>query len=136
MSRALALCLGVTDIGFLLYWAVAALMAAGLVAIPPEAMYADYGNPRVSAWNWSFFPLDVIFSVVGLAAVRASRREDLRWRPLALISLVLTMTAGGMAVAYWLILGEFNAPWFFANLVLLLWPLLFLPGLVRELGRG
>lgn len=133
MSRPLALLLGLTDLGFLLYWTLALLMAAGLVSLPPEAMYAGYDNPRVIAWNWSFFPLDIAFSLMGLMAVRAARRGDGRWRAYAIISLVLTMTAGGMAVAYWALLGEFDPFWVGTNAALLIWPVFFLPGLVRSL---
>lgn len=86
------------------------------------------------AWNWSFFPLDIAFSIIGLAAVRASRRNRPIWRPLALISLILTMVAGGMAVSYWALLGEFDPAWFLPNLALLLWPLIFLPGLIGQLS--
>ena len=57
------------------------------------------------------------------------------WRPLALISLILTMVAGGMAVGYWTLLGEFDPAWYLPNLALLLWPLAFLPGLMRDLSR-
>jgi hypothetical protein len=100
MSRSLALALSVTDLLFLTYWAVSGAGAAGLLHIPAAWMYADYANPRVAAWNWSFLPLDLAFSVVGLLAVRAARRGDPLWRPLALISLILTQVAGLMAVAY------------------------------------
>ena len=132
MSRPLKFALTTTDLAFLLYWAVAALLELGIIDIPRDMMYADYDDPRVSAWNWSFFPLDIAFSVVGLMAVRAARRGDPLWRPLAIVSLVLTMTAGGMAIAYWTILSEFFPAWYIANLVLLVWPMIFLPGLIRE----
>jgi hypothetical protein len=63
----------------------------------------------------------------------AARRGDPLWRPLALISLLLTTVAGLMAVAYWTLLGEFDPAWFLPNLVLLVWPLLFVPKIVRDL---
>ena len=132
MSRLLKFSLTTTDIAFLLYWTMAALLELGLIDIPRDMMYADYDNPRVSAWNWSFFPLDIAFAIAGLMAVRAARRGAPLWRPLAIISLVLTMTAGGMAVAYWTILGEFYPAWYLSNLILLIWPMFFLPGLVRD----
>ncbi len=132
MSRPLRGLLVLTDLLFLIYWTVAALSELGFLAVPPEMMYADYEHPRVAAWNWSFFPLDIVFSIVGLAAVRTHRRGLPQWRPLALVSLVLTMTAGGMAVSYWTILGEFDPGWFLPNLLLLLWPVFFLPGLIRQ----
>lgn len=118
------------------YWTVAALMLVGLLDIPPEYMYADYGEARVIAWNWSFFPLDLLFSVFGFWAVKKARDQDPIWRPLAIISLVLTSTAGGMAIAYWMILSEYDPAWFIPNLALLVWPLFFLPRLVSDAGSG
>lgn len=134
MGRRLAIALAVTDVLFLAYWATAALSAAGLLHIPPQYMYAGYGEPRVTAWNWSFLPLDLAFSVVGLFAVRSARRGDPLWRPLALISLILTQVAGLMAVGYWALMGEFDPSWFLPNLALVVWPVFFLPGLVCDLA--
>ena len=62
------------------------------------------------------------------------RRGEPAWRPLALLSLAFTMAAGAMAVGYWLILGEIEPTWLIPNLLLVLWPLAFLPGLIRDLG--
>ena len=132
MSRALMLSISLTDGLLMTYWLIAGLAALGVLNLPPDLMYGDYNNPRVVAWNWSFFPLDLLFSVFGVLAVSASRRGDPIWRPYALISLVLTMTAGGMAVAYWTILGEFDPAWFIPNLLLLVWPLFF----IRQLMTG
>ena len=101
----------------------------------PDLLYAHADDPRVVAWNWSFFPLDLAFSLTGLAAVRLSRRGSPLWKPIALISLILTMVAGGMAVGYWALLGEFDPAWFLPNLALLLWPMIFLPRLVRSMGQ-
>ena len=120
-----------TDVAFILYWMVAVLLELNIVQVPREVMYADFDQPRVIAWNWSFLPIDLVFSVVGLASVNASRRGNAIWRPLAIISLTLTIAAGGMAISYWTILGEFDPAWFFPNLALVIWPLLFLPRLVR-----
>jgi hypothetical protein len=135
MSRSLALALSITDLLFLAYWLASGLDKVGLIAIPADWLYAGAGEPRVDAWNWSFFPLDLAFSVTGLAAVAASRKGSASWRPLALISLILTMVAGGMAVGYWTLLGEFDPAWYLPNLALLIWPLAFLPGLMRDLSR-
>ena len=136
MTKSLAAALAVTDLAFLAYWAVTGLSALGVITLPAWLLFAGYHEPRVVAWNWSFLPLDVAFSVSGLAAVSAARAGRPVWRPLALISLLLTMVAGGMAVAYWSILGEFDPAWFLPNLVLLLWPAPFLPGLLRALSRS
>lgn len=134
MSPALRLALSVTDIAFLLYWAIAAAHAAGWAPISAEWLYPNADDPRVVAWNWSFLPLDIAFSITGLAAVRAARAGKPIWRPLALISLILTMTAGGMAVSYWLIMNEIVWSWFLANLILVLFPIPFLPGLLRAMA--
>lgn len=134
MSPFLAIGLAITDIGFILYWLIAALHAASLIQIPQEWLYADAGDPRVVAWNWSFFPLDIAFSLTGLTAVRYARRGAGAWRPLALVSLILTMVAGGMAVAYWTLLAEFDPFWIGANALLLVWPIPFLPALLKDLS--
>jgi len=134
MPRSLVFALSATDALFLIYWAVAAAGQFGVVEIPPAWMYAGYDEPRVMAWNWSFLPIDLAFSVSGLLAVGAARRGDPLWRPLCLISLVLTVVAGLMAVSYWALLGEFEPSWFLPNLALVLWPLAFLPKLVCDIG--
>lgn len=136
MGPAMMFGLVVTDVAFLLYWTIAALHAFGLIQIPQAWLYADADDARVIAWNWSFFPLDVAFSLTGLAAVRCARRNHGAWRPLALISLILTMVAGGMAVGYWILLNEFDPFWIGANALLLVWPIAFLPRLVNELSNA
>jgi hypothetical protein len=136
MPRGLALAISVTDIAFLLYWTVSALAVAGLIAIPPAWMYAGYDKPWVCAWNWSFLPLDACFSLTGLAAVAAARRGLALWRPLALVSLTLTMTAGLMADSYWILMGDFDPAWFLPNLGLVLWPLPYLARLIAGSGAA
>lgn len=133
MPSSLKWALRITDWAFLAYWTCALLDLTGLIAIPTDWLYAQAHEPRVVAWNWSFFPLDIAFAITGLLAVRQAQKGQSGWRVYALISLVLTMVAGGMAVAYWTLLQEFNWAWFLPNLALLVWPLLFLPRLVREL---
>lgn len=135
MPRALAIGLTVTDIAFLAYWGLTAASALGLIDLPPDLLYSNYHDPRVVGWNWSFFPLDVAFSLTGLAAVRMSAKGDPAWRPWALISLVLSSTAGLMAISYWLILREIEPAWFGINLALFLWPLFFIPRLIREMPK-
>ena len=119
----------------LLYWAVASAACLHLIVLPVSAMYAGYGTPQVDAWNWSFAPLDLLFSIAGLLSIRFAARGDAIWRPMALISLLLTMCAGGMAVAYWALLGEFNPSWWLPNLLLLLLPLIWLPKLVAGVAE-
>lgn len=133
MSNSLRWALGITDIAFLAYWLMSSVHLLGLLPIPSEWLYANADEPRVVAWNWSFFPLDLAFSLIGLAAIRYAGRADPVWKPLALISLVLTMVAGGMAVGYWALLGEFNLVWFIPNLILLIWPLFFVGRIITSL---
>lgn len=54
----------VTDIGFLVYWAIAFAQI-----IPPELAYKDYANPILSDWNFSFVVLDLAASATGLASL-------------------------------------------------------------------
>lgn len=56
------------------------------------------------------------------------------WRLLALISLTLTFCAGLLAVSYRALVRELDPLWFLPNLVLVLWPLLFVGPLVRSLA--
>ena len=126
MPRGLATGLWLTDVGFLLYWTIAALAQLGALSIPAEWMYANYERADVIAWNWSFFPLDLAFSFCGLRALSLAKRGERRWRPYALVSLILTMTAGGMACAYWTLLGEFDPFWYGTNAILVVWPLFYL----------
>ncbi len=134
MTRALRWSLSITDILFIAYWILALADLVGLLRLPTELMYAGHDQPRVVAWNWSFFPLDLAFSATGLWAVRAARQGRAIWRPLALVSLTLTMVAGGMAVGYWTILREFDPAWYLPNLLLLIWPIPHLVGIVRTLS--
>lgn len=136
MSTRLAAFVSVTDALMVLYWIFTACVQFGVLHAPADWMYAHYDQAQVVAWNWSFMPLDIAFSVFGGAAIAASRRGDLAWRPLALVSLVLTSTSGLMAVSYWIIAREFDATWFLTNLALMAWPLFFLPPLVKGLGQA
>lgn len=122
-----------TDIGMLLYWAITAAMALKLLDIPGDWLFKDYHDPRVMAWNWSFFPLDILLSVTGLAALRMESAGHPNWRIMAAISLTLTFCAGLMAIAYWLIVQDFDPSWWIPNLFLMLWPLPFLYQLMRQL---
>lgn len=122
----------VTDVLMLTYWAVTGAVAVELLHIPPAYLYSDYHNPIVVAWNWSFFPLDVIFSVTGLLAVRMHRTGNRAWAEMAIVSAVCTSIAGLMAIAYWTILGEFDPSWWLPNLVIMLWPIWFLAGFISD----
>lgn len=135
MSKQLKALILITDMLFLTYWSLSLLDLLGVFQLPPSMMYAEFDQPRVFAWNWSFFPVDVLFSITGIAAVRLANDGDPRWLPMAMISLCLTFVAGLMAIGYWTILGEFDPAWYLPNLALAVWPLFFLPGLLNDIVR-
>ena len=132
LPRGLKTALVLTDLGFIAYWALTALAAAGLINIPGEYLYSDYANPLVVAWNWSFMPLDVILSICGLTAVALHRRGNAGWQGLAIVSLSLTFCAGLMAISFWAIRGDFDPTWWGVNLALMIWPLFYLRGLITR----
>lgn len=111
--------LRITDYAMIAYWGVSALAVLGLLRLPPSYMYAGYGQPMMGAWNWSFAPLDLAFSLIGLFSLRLADRGDSRWRGYALISMSLTFCAGLMALAFWSIIGFFDASWWIPNLLLM-----------------
>lgn len=96
------------DFGFIIYWTLVAFNM-----IPQELAFQDYSNPIVKAWNWSFFPLDIAASITGFMGLRKAGSYSL-----LLISLTLTMIAGGMAIAFWSIQGFFDPTWWIPNLLL------------------
>jgi hypothetical protein len=120
----------VVDLGFIAYWAIT---LAGV--IPAEYLFKDYDDPILQAWNWSFLPLDLGISATGLAALRRARTGR-AWRSLAIVSLVLTPCSGLMAVSFWALRGDFDPAWWAPNLFLLLYPLFYLPRLMRENDAG
>ena len=122
----------ITDFGMLTYWGITALMAIGIVSIPGEWLFKDYHDPRVMAWNWSFFPIDILLSVTGIWALRLEARGDERWRIWAAVSLTLTVCAGLMAISYWVLVSDFDPAWWIPNLFLMLWPLLYLYQLMAQ----
>lgn len=116
------------DVGFVVYWtAVVARL------LPPEAMFAEYTDPRVAAWNWSFLPLDLTASAAGLLAVAALRAGSPAAAARLSIALTLTAVAGGTAVVYWALRGQWDPWWVVPNLALLLVPL---PMLARLTTSG
>ena len=105
----------VIDVGFIVYWSLIVFRA-----LPPEVMFEGYELREVQAWNWSFFPLDILAAITGIIGQTTKR---LNGSVFLIISLVLTSVAGGMALAYWVVLGYFDILWWLPNLVLLLFPL-------------
>lgn len=117
----------VTDIGFILYWMITASSL-----IPAEYLFNDYTNPILVAWNWSFLPLDLLVSATGLTSLYLHRREDKRWKNIALVSLILTSCSGLQAISYWTFRGEFAFEWWLPNLYLLVYPLFFIPRFLKQ----
>jgi hypothetical protein len=115
----------ITDLGFVAYWTITALHL-----LPREWLFQDYTNPILTAWNWSFLPLDLLISATGLTALYLHRLRREAWRGWALVSLALTMSSGLNAIAFWTIRGDFDPAWWLPNLYLLLYPLLFIPQLM------
>lgn len=114
-----------TDLGILLYWLITAAKL-----IPPQYRFNDYASPILVDWNWSFLPLDLLVSLTGLYSLYR-RRSGQSWRGLALLSLALTFSSGLQAVAFWALRHDFDPVWWVPNLYLLLYPLWFIPKLIR-----
>ncbi|WP_173525201.1 DUF5360 family protein [Nonomuraea antri] len=112
----------VTDVGFVVYFAV-----TGLGLIPPEWAFADYANPLMADWNWSFLWIDLLASATGLTSLWLLRRRRASGPSLMLVSLVLTMASGLMAIAFWTLRGDFSLAWWIPNLYLMLFPV---PGII------
>jgi len=106
-------------------------MALSLVNLPGEWLFKDYHDPQVMAWNWSFFPLDILLSATGLWALHRERRGHGDWRIWSAVSMTLTVCAGLMAISYWVLVGDFDVSWWAPNLFLMLWPIPFLVRLAR-----
>jgi hypothetical protein len=103
------------DIGFIVYWSLIIFRV-----FPPELLFERYEKSEVQAWNWSFLPLDLAAALTGIAGNTLKRVNQ---EALIIASLVLTSVAGGMALAYWTVLGYFDLWWWLPNLILLLFPL-------------
>ncbi|KOP81862.1 YvaD family protein [Cytobacillus solani] len=117
----------ITDIGFIIYWLV-----TFLELIPNEYLFNDYNNPILVAWNWSFFPLDILVSITGLTSLYLYKKGNNNWSKMALISLVLTFCAGLQAISFWAFSSDFDITWWIPNLFLLIYPLFFIPNLLRK----
>ena len=127
LTRTQKIFVWVIDIGFIVYWSLIVLRA-----LPAEAMFTGYEKPEVQAWNWSFFPLDILAALTGIAG---NTFKILNSKVLLTISLTLTAVAGGMAIGYWTFLGDFEISWWLPNLFLLFFPLWPLTTLVRTVKQ-
>lgn len=117
----------ITDIGFILYWVITLIGV-----IPASYLFKDYHNPILSAWNWSFLPLDLMISATGLWSLRLMSKDETRWKNLALISLALTFCSGLMAISFWAIRRDFDIFWWLPNLYLLLYPIYYIVILSKQ----
>ncbi|MBV7337455.1 YvaD family protein [Chloroflexi bacterium TSY] len=111
--------LTVTEIGMILYWIFATLVVLKLINVSPELMYSDYQNPVIVSWNWSFFPVDILFALTGLVARYVSMSIQ-RQQLLSAVSLSLMFCAGLMAISFWLLQQSFDPIWWGVNLWLML----------------
>lgn len=116
-----------TDVGFIVYWIITLLHI-----IPNEYLFKDYENPILSAWNWSFFPLDILISITGFASLFLYKKNNPNWSKIALISLVLTSCSGLQAISFWILRSDFDLSWWLPNLYLLIYPLFFIPSVIKE----
>ncbi|MCX7749323.1 MAG: YvaD family protein [Clostridia bacterium] len=117
----------ITDLGFILYWAISILEI-----LPESYLFKDYYNPIVMAWNWSFFPLDMLISLTGLMSLYLYKRNHPLWSKLAGLSLVFTFCSGFMAISFWIFKWEFDLVFWILNIYLMIYPLFFLKGFLKK----
>lgn len=128
MNKYLKTLMWLTDVGFIVYWA-----AVLFDVLPEEYKYQDYQNELLVAWNLSFLPLDLFISLTGLLSIYFFRQSaQSRGSVLALISLSLTFCSGLQAIAFWGIRGDLDLLWWLPNIFLMVYPLVFMPGLIRK----
>ncbi|TGL61602.1 DUF5360 family protein [Leptospira sarikeiensis] len=116
----------ITDIGFILYWSITLLHV-----IPSEYLFKDYENPILQAWNWSFLPLDLFISFTGFYSLFLSKQGNIHWKQFTILSLALTFASGLQAISFWTISFDYNLSWWIPNLYLLIYPLYYIPKLIR-----
>ncbi len=132
MNGTLKWTLTFTEASMLAYWLFATLVVLDIISVPPEYMYSDYRNPLIVIWNWSFFPIDVLFAITGLVSRFASlslRKAE----ALSIVSLSLMFCAGLMALSFWAIQQSFDPFWWGLNLWLVVLPSLVL---TKKLLKG
>lgn len=111
-----------TDLGMLLYWFIILMAAQNVLNIPPDYMYSDHTSPFMVYWNLSFLPIDIMFSVLGIASITLPLKDKLK-ENLNIISLTLMFCAGFMAISFWAIAGDFDPFWWGINLWLVILPI-------------
>ncbi len=120
----------VTDLGFILYWIITLFQL-----IPDEFLFKDYKNSIMVSWNWSFLPIDLLISFTGLTGLYLYKKRHKAWKVLSLLSLTLTFCSGLMAISFWAIRKDFDLTWWGVNMYLIIYPLFFLKGLVKDLAE-
>lgn len=118
------------DAGLVIYW-----MAVLADVIPTEQAFRDYANPVVQAWNWSFFPLDILAAILGFVGVYLTRRTNPLGEIVLTAGLTLTFCAGFMAISFWAYYGDFNLAWWVPNGFLMAIPLAVLFFMSRTWDR-
>jgi hypothetical protein len=126
-TRLLKVLMLLTDFGFIAYWLITASHL-----IPSDMLFKDYANPIMMHWNWSFLPLDLMISATGISGLALMKRKHPAWQKLVLISLTLTFVSGLQAISFWTIAGDFDIWWWLPNLFLLVYPIFFIPKLIRS----
>ena len=116
-----------TDIGFILYWFITLFHL-----IPQQFLFKDYNNPVLVSWNWSFLPLDMSISFTGFLSLYLYNKGDIMWKKFSLISLVLTFCSGLQAISFWAIRCDFDLLWWIFNGYLIIYPVFFIKGLIKE----
>ena len=121
----------VVDSGFIIYWFITILNL-----IPEEYLFKDYKNPLLVAWNWSFFPLDILISFSGFYSIYLYQKQQKRWILIALISLVLTFCSGLQAIAFWTLRTDFDLSWWIPNLFLMIYPTFFIVNILKKYDKN
>ncbi|EQA36265.1 hypothetical protein LEP1GSC047_2605 [Leptospira inadai serovar Lyme str. 10] len=117
----------VTDIGFILYWGITSIKI-----IPDEFLFKDYSDPILSAWNWSFLPLDLFISFTGLTSLYLFNKRISAWKNFAILSLGFTIASGIQAISFWIIREDVSLLWWAPNLYLIFYPLFYVRFLLKN----
>ena len=120
MNMSLFYLLVITDLGFILYWAIT---FSGL--IPSEYMYKDYTNPILQSWNLSFIPIDLLSSIAATISIIQFKRTN-KFGLFVFVPLTMIHCSGLMAISFWFIRNDFDWSWWVPNLFLMIWPLYFI----------
>ncbi|GHE94061.1 hypothetical protein GCM10017786_28680 [Amycolatopsis deserti] len=101
----------ITDLGLVVYWT---LTACGIISVGE--------GEWLKAWNWSFFPLDLLAIIAGLTWSLLPKQH--KWAtPTYATALAFTHAAGLMAISFFVLYATWDASWWLVNLWLVLMPL-------------